>query len=684
MRVRPMGRAVQERAESSLVREPVMSAVPGAAPFVMKRGLASRLLSASFELVNRFVPWHRLPTPLGLLNLIAFREVLREKNLFGTDHLPTTPGAPAVVAGPQDPELICRRTSDGTYNDLRMPRMGAASCRFGRNVPLDRAIPEPEPRLLEPSPRVVSNRLLARREFVPARSLNLLASAWIQFMVHDWFNHGTPLPGDEFQVPLDHEGGDRWFENPMRIRRTRPDPTRAPGGGPPTFLNPGSHWWDGSQIYGNSDSQTLALRCTEDEGPGKLRLVRAEPPHAAEVRRANPEKPTQEEVEREEESEEGLPVDAQTNLELAGVIDNWWLGLSLMHTLFAKEHNAIVDRLRLEYSGWSGDRLFHTARLVNSALMAKIHTVEWTPAILGHPVLQIAMSANWWGLATEKVNRLFGRLSRSEIVSGIPGSTVDHHSAPFALTEEFTAVYRLHPLMPDTLSLRSLKNGEIRQVLPLSEVTGERALSPIRQGFTRSDLLYSFGVAHPGAPVLHNYPNFLRELERVDRDEAGSVVARSKIDLAAIDVLRDRERGVPRYNQFREELHLRPARSFDDLTSNREWAKELAQVYGSVDRVDLMVGMYAEDLPAGFGFSDTAFRVFILMASRRLKSDRFFTTDFNERTYTRPGLEWVQANTFADVLLRHYPRLAPSLRGVRNGFAPWTRIYGTVSAEPAP
>ena len=41
---------------------------------------------------------------------------------------------------------------------------------------------------------------------------------------------------------------------------------------------------------------------------------------------------------------------------------------------------------------------------------------------------------------------------------------------------------------------------------------------------------------------------------------------------------------------------------------------------GDVDRVDLMVGMFAEDLPEGFGFSDTAFRVFILMASRRLKS----------------------------------------------------------------
>ena len=38
-----------------------------------------------------------------------------------------------------------------------------------------------------------------------------------------------------------------------------------------------------------------------------------------------------------------------------------------------------------------------------------------------------------------------------------------------------------------------------------------------------------------------------------------------------------------------------------------------------------LVGMFAERLPAGFAFSDTAFRIVILMASRRLNSDRFFT-----------------------------------------------------------
>src|SRR5207248_3631592 len=70
-----------------------------------------------------------------------------------------------------------------------------------------------------------------------------------------------------------------------------------------------------------------------------------------------------------------------------------------------------------------------------------------------------------------------------------------------------------------------------------------------------------------------------------------------------------------------------------------------------------LVGMYAETPPKGFGFSDTAFRVFVLMASRRLNSDRFFTTDYDFRVYTQAGIDWVNRNDMTSVLLRHYPEL---------------------------
>ncbi|NPC86148.1 peroxidase, partial [Pyxidicoccus fallax] len=429
-------------------------------------------------------------------------------------------------------------------------------------------------------------------------------------------------------------------------------PTRIPGAddGPPTYLNRGSHWWDASQIYGNSEAEIRELRCSEDDGKdsrGKLKLV------------------GQDQAER-------LPVDARTRMQKSGVTQNWWMGLSLMHTLFTKEHNAIVDRLRLEYPDWSGDQLFETARLINTALMAKIHTVEWTPAILGHPTLRSAMNAHWWGLVTERVTRVFGRLSRLEAIGGIPGASTKHFGVPYALTEEFVSVYRLHSLIPDTVRLYRVEDGKPVREVGMADITGEKVQAVFEGGLSIDDVCYSFGISHPGAIVLHNYPHFLRTLEA--QDPHGLPGQKLKIDLAAIDIMRDRERGVPRYNDFRELMYLPRCRSFKDITRNAEWARQLKDVYGDVDRVDLQVGMLAEAPPRGFGFSDTAFRIFVLMASRRLTSDRFFTTDFNVNLYTRPGMDWINNNTMTSVLLRHYPGLKPSLVQVTNAFTPWASM----------
>jgi hypothetical protein len=38
--------------------------------------------------------------------------------------------------------------------------------------------------------------------------------------------------------------------------------------------------------------------------------------------------------------------------------------------------------------------------------------------------------------------------------------------------------------------------------------------------------------------------------------------------MAAVDILRDRERGLPRYNQARRQYGLEPAKSFADITDH--------------------------------------------------------------------------------------------------------------------
>ena len=578
------------------------------------------------------IQWHKLPTFFGVLKLAGFRRNLRNKNLHDTSQLPYKEKLPQPVPSPDDRHLT-KRTADGSYNDLDRPEMGMAGSRFGRNVPLKDTIPN-TPNLLKPNPREISRRLMTRDEFVPATTLNLLAAAWIQFENHDWFEHKNNEIDEKIEIPLEQD--DSWPEEyrPLAVHKTLADPTRSPAEKTPTFINHVTHWWDGSQIYG-SDAETVdKLRSHVD---GKLII-----------------------------GDDGLlPIDPEKGVDLTGFNENWWVGLSLLHTLFVKEHNHLCDRLKQQYPDWQDNDLFDRARLINAALMAKIHTVEWTPGILGHPALQIAMNANWWGVLGDRLKGILGRVSDNESLSGIIGSPTDHHTAPYYLTEEFVSVYRLHPLIPDEFEAYSLSNGKSLLQKNFFEMSGKRTRALLEE-VSMSDLYYSFGIAHPGAITLYNYPRFLQQLIR----DNGEV-----FDLAAVDILRDRERGVPRYNRFRELIGRGRVNSFEEITSNPVWAKDLREVYNNdLDSVDLMVGMFAEDLPDGFGFSDTAFRIFILMASRRLKSDRFFTRDYTAEVYTQFGLDWINNNTMLDVLKRHYPELTSTLFGVKNAFAPWRQI----------
>ena len=594
-----------------------------------KPSVFDRALTTYFARVNRTRPWHKLPFVLGLLNLIALRDELRATNLVDT----RTPGDPARTPGVSSDtaeyEQRRYRSADGSYNDLSDPDMGRAGTRFARNVPLADARPAAAPEIMTPSPRLISQKLMRREQFTPATSLNLLAAAWIQFQTHDWFAHGREE--DSFiELPL--PDGDEWFEKPMRIPHTKADPTRvdADGDMPAAYINSQTHWWDASSIYGISPERRREIRTGVD---GKLVLKDGQ-----------------------------LPLDPVTGVALTGFSENWWVGLGLLHTLFTLEHNAICDRLKQDYPALTDDELFGTAQLINSALLAKIHTIEWTPAIISHPVLKVAMRANWFGMAGEKLHRRLGRISSSDVISGIPGSHVDHHGAPYQLTEEFAAVYRLHPLLPDTLEVHALADDALVDSMDFEEIILLNAHRVLTSGAKVSDLWYSFGIQHPGAVVLHNFPRWMQDLTLPDG---------MRLDLGALDIMRDRERGVPRYNQFRRRLHLKPAETFAELTDNPIWAAELEEMYGDVEQVDLQIGMHAETPPKGFGFSDTAFRVFILMASRRLKSDRFLTDCYTEEYYTKAGLQWVADNSMITVLLRHFPELAKALEGVPNAFVPW-------------
>jgi hypothetical protein len=574
-------------------------------------------------------PWYKLPRLLAMLKLVNIRDELREQNLHDTEEPPLEQ---KEVPPDLDPALRDARSTDGSFNDLHVPKMGAAGRRFGRNVPLQHTVPDTA-NLLVPNPRHVSRELMTRDQFQPATVLNLLAASWIQFMVHDWFVHDRSKT-ERIDIPTAPD--DDWGAPSIQVPRSVPDKAPAGSKRPPAYANLNSHWWDSSQIYGCGDDMAAKLRT---HSSGKLRI---EPTGL-------------------------LPVDSDTGVHFAGFSDNWWIGLAMLHTIFTLEHNYICDLLAHDHPDWSDDQLFRKAKLINSAVMAKIHTVEWTPAIVPHPIIKLAMNVNWSGLVGEDREELAQLLDDRELLGGIVGSKADHHGAPYSLTEEFVAVYRMHPLMPDDYAFHSAVTGRLLEKLELNEIAGRRTPA-IAERLTMPDLFYSFGTCHPGAITLHNYPRHLQNLTRDDGEH---------LDLAAVDILRDRERGVPRYNQFRRLLNKDAVKSFDELTDNREWRRQLKTVYnGDLESVDLMTGLYAEPLPENFGFSETAFRVFILMASRRLKSDRFFTDDFRPEVYTEFGIGYIRKNTMLHILRRHYPQLAPALEGVTNAFAPWKKLTG--------
>ncbi|MEK7357724.1 MAG: peroxidase family protein, partial [Bdellovibrionota bacterium] len=510
------------------------------------------------------------------------------------------------------------RSADGTCNDVSKPFAGAARVAFGRNVPPQFIDQKAAEKLMIPNPADVSKEFFTRDEFKPVPFLNMLAAVWIQFMNHDWLTHGKNEERDPHRVKS--AGGEKLVDRTKE--NDQPRSQYKPGFGK-TTTNDVTHWWDASQIYGSDQETRDKLRF------GRKGLMRMAKINGREV----------------------LPKDAQFNAagnvqnkgyEETGFRDNWWMGLSMLHTLFVKEHNAIAaelfrkhvttvapnkyvwtntykdkksgkmvtDRRQMD-EGQLDEQIFEVARLINAAVLAKIHTVEWTPAILPNPVLKKAMYTNWYGLANPQswsrfikhipgFNKTdwFADTASGYVIGGIVGDKVDNFGVPFSITEEFTSVYRLHSLLPENLEIRKLADKKPRPIA-FADTRNEKSYA-IMANNDLKDLYYSFGVQLPGQLVLNNFPKFMQNLE---------IPGRPNMDLGMVDIIRDRERGVPRYNQFRRALNpqrekdgIQPIRTYRDFfpagkpldAKQQEILKKFYKVYGkdskgndNVEQIDL-------------------------------------------------------------------------------------------------
>lgn len=602
------------------------------------------------------------------------------------------------------------RSADGTCYDPNRPLAGAAGVAFGRNVEPKFIDKNASKNLMTPNPKQVSDVFFTRDEFKPVPFLNMLAAVWIQFMNHDWLTHGKNMDANPYVIT----GKDG---STQLVERTQDNLTPAKqykNEYGKVSLNEVTHWWDASQIYGSNKAVQSELRSFSG---GRMKMVNSN---------------GQTLLPKNEKLEIGRNKQNQ-GYETTGFRDNWWVGLSMLHTLFTKEHNAVADMLMKKYVTydkatdryiWDGqgkkvsmtaaqvdEEIFQTARLINAAILAKIHTVEWTPAILPNGALKRAMHVNWYGAANPstwgadklKGVPVIGKLLKADysknhdagyVIGGVVGSKRNDYGVPYSITEEFTSVYRLHSLLPEKLVFKNESNKSIVEEVPFAETRNEKSYG-IMEKYPAKDLFYSFGTQLPGQLVLNNFPQFMQELE---------IPIIGKMDLGMVDVLRDRERGVPRYNQFRRAIGLKPIKAYRDFfpptktLDERQKAviKKFETVYGfdsvgndNVEMIDLLVGTLAEEVRPKddgffhmnkllgkptryFGFGETMFQIFILMASRRLMADPYFTDYYNADHYTKAGLQWIdQQGTLAQVISRHMPELAPHMKGLDTAFAPW-------------
>ncbi|XP_054802741.1 alpha-dioxygenase PIOX [Prosopis cineraria] len=580
--------------------------------------------------IDKMGIWPRLPVFLGLFYLGIRRHLHQQYNLINVGRTPV-----GVRFNPLD---VPFRTADGKFNDPFNDGAGSQGSFFGRNV-----LPvEQKNKLLKPDPMVVATKLLARRTLKDTgKQFNVIAASWIQFMIHDWIDHLEETNQMELSAP--REVASQCPLKSLRFYKTKEVPTDfydiKTGA-----VNIRTPWWDGSAIYGRNAKVLGRARTYKD---GKLKVSR-----------------------------DGTLLHTDDGIAIAGDVRNSWAGISTLQSLFIQEHNAVCDALKRGYPDLEDEDLYRHARLVTAAVIAKIHTIDWTVELLKTDTLLAGMRANWYGLLGKKFKDTFGHVGGA-ILGGFVGmKKPDNHGVPYSLTEEFVSVYRMHSLLPDTLKLRDIsaapgpnKSPPLIKEIPMPNLIGlpgEKTLGEI--GVARQ--LVSMGHQACGALELWNYPVWTRDLVAQNMD---GTERPDHVDLPALEIYRDRERNVARYNQFRRGMLLLPITKWEDLTDDKEAIKVLEEVYGDdVEELDTLVGLMAEKKIKGFAISETAFIIFLLMASRRLEADRFFTSDFNEETYTKKGLEWVNTTeSLKDVLDRHYPEMTHKWMNSSSAFSVW-------------
>ena len=352
---------------------------------------------------------------------------------------------------------------------------------------------------------------------------------------------------DEFCAPIDIPAEDPRLggSSCMNLVRTVPAPALDCGVRYREQLNQITHWLDASNIYGSDLAEQRRVRA----GRGG-RLLSADGPDFGSPL---------------------LPSDPSSSCEVgtcfrAGdgrVNENPML--SVVHTVFMREHNRVAAALASLNPAWSDEKVFQETKRVVTAEYQHIVYNEWLPSIVG-----------------KRYMNLFGLYPRASGYSADYDPTIDPR-----ITNEFsTAAFRFgHSLIPSLINVYKKVGKQVKESFDLKDSFNKPEilrlpgmLDGLVAGLTR-DKMESFDSG-----FVDDVTNNL-----FDGDRNG-------MDLVALNIQRGRDHGLAGYNKYREVCGLGRANTFSDLSRQMSVSRaaELQRLYASVDDVDLFVGIFSE------------------------------------------------------------------------------------------
>jgi len=456
------------------------------------------------------------------------------------------------------------------------------------------------------------------------------------FPPNDPYN-GDPDNCVAIEIPEDDDFWGRRGRRCMQLSRselTPPIPNCAAGRR--EQMTALTHWIDGSNIYGNTDTEACNVRDRTD----RTRLQTSNTvkskerdllPRCLEQGPATIKACSKGNTNGHIEGCEDICEEPDRKCTFAGDLrSSEQPGLNTMHTVWLREHNRVAGELKKINKKWNAETVFQEARKIVIAEWQHIIYNEWLPITLG-----------------------FEYMTTFNLLPLTSGYTLDYdETIDPRINNEFAAnAFRFgHSLIPShvpendprgkNVSSRDLKNFFNNP-------------SIVNQGFIDNTIR---GNTQEKVPAWD--PTFTEDIvnhlfERLP-GEGG-------LDLTAINIQRARDHGVPGYNNYRRKCAspasgFKAARNFDDLTKgnflSRNDVRKLKGLYKHVDDIDLFVGGTFET-PHRDSILGPTFKCIIGDQFTRLKrGDRFWYENgkFKKSRFSLKQLDEIRKSNMARIL----------------------------------